>query len=150
MPPEHPRIQHLFGRLRQTSCGRVVLRMLDRSPVHYVFEEGELLGDSAGEAMVLKDGGGSEPDIVRIRLDFRAPAGAGSLFTLAHELGHALDYRNGVSRRIEHTGPPNCFRDNGYARQCKHDDPRDYIPNEEWADRIARCVTEGTFGGGPF
>lgn len=150
VPPAHPRIQKLFGRLRETPCGRVVLRMLDRSPVHYVFDEGDLRGDAAGQVMVLREGGGGEPDVVRIRLDFHAPAGAGSLFTFAHELGHALDYRDGVSRRIEHTGPPNCFRDNGQARQCKDDDPRDYIPNEEWADRVARCVTEGTFGGGSF
>jgi hypothetical protein len=93
--------------------------------------------------------------IVLVRINPNAPHG-GSVFTLAHELGHALDYSKGIGKKKQHFGTPcqyayNAKLGRAIGRVCRRDDPREYSPSEDWADRIARFVTEGVLvNEGPF
>lgn len=156
-PKRTPLLDDLVRRLQTTACGRIVWEKLEKSPVLYRLTEDPTLRSDEGAVggNVRKSHEMVEGKLRRfidVRINPTSPHGT-SLFTFAHELGHALDYRYGIDKRIQHSGSPCYFEYNKkdqkvVGRMCVKDDPRKYMPNEEWAHRIARCVTEGTFGNG--
>jgi RHS repeat-associated protein len=145
-----PLLDELYRKLESKSCGRTILRLLKESAVHFIISQDDSLDSKRPGMLIARTGSDGNPDEVLILINSKAEQLGGTLFSLAHELGHALDYRRGIKNRTEHYYSPSCFQWFGKPCSCRVNDPRDYAPREEWADRVARCVTEGSLTAGYF